>query len=147
MSYSVDTSSAEYRPTSSVPNVVENGELTFQVCTLFHTRPPLRTGELSASDYLAKIEADPRKSAALARARARVGQRVADNEVISLTKLRLSARLSQAQLAARLGTQQPNIARWEREPKNMTVETVFRFAEALGVEPTAVLEATRVNNG
>lgn len=147
MSYSVDTSSAEYRPTSSVPSVVENGELTFQVCTLFHTRPPLRSGELNASEYLARVEADPRKSAALARARGRAGQRVSENEAISLTKLRLSAKLSQAQLALKLGTQQPNIARWERDPKNMTVETVFRFAEALGVEPTAVLEATRVQNG
>jgi len=102
---------------------------------------------LNASEYLARVEADPRKSAALARARGRAGQRVSENEAISLTKLRLSAKLSQAQLALKLGTQQPNIARWERDPKNMTVETVFRFAEALGVEPTAVLEATRVQNG
>lgn len=147
MSYSVDTSSAEYRPTSSVPSVVENGELTFQVCTHFHTRPALRPGELSAADYLAAVEADPRKSAALARARARAGQSVSEIGGTNLAKLRLSAKMSQAQLAAKLGTQQPNVARWERDPKNMTAETVFRFAEALGVNATEVLEATRVNNG
>lgn len=146
MSFSLDTSSAEYRPTSSVPNVVENGELTFQVCRHFYTRPELRPGEISASEYLAKVEANPKKAAALSRVRARAG-RNDSTDPISLAKLRLSAGLSQSQLAAKLATQQPNIARWEREPQSMTVDTVFKFADALGVNPAAVLEATRVNNG
>jgi plasmid maintenance system antidote protein VapI len=130
-----------------VPNVVETGEFTFQVCTHFYVRAPLRTGEISAVDFLAKVEADPRKAAALAGARERAGLRAQANGRSTLTALRLSARLSQTQLAEKMKTQQPNIARWEREPKNMTADTVYKLAEALGVSAATVLAATQNGHG
>lgn len=117
-----------------------------QVCTMFHSLPALQAGQLAAADYLAQVEADPRRAAALARARVRAG-RVNAAATQTLSQLRLSAGLSQAQLAERLGTQQPNIARWERDPRNMNVETIHRFAAALGVPPDAVFKASSVGYG
>lgn len=144
MSYSIDTTSLEYRPTSNVPGSVENGELTMQTCTVFHSLPPLNRGELCASDYLAKVEANPRRAAALARARERAGRTPGRPQ--TLTQLRMAAGLSQAQLASKMGTQQPNIARWEREPGKMNVETILRFASALGVAAEEVFKASSSSN-
>ena len=45
---------------------------------------------------------------------------------------RRSARLTQAQLAGRLGTSQPVIARLERSSANPTVETLDRVLRATG---------------
>ncbi|MFD1578199.1 helix-turn-helix transcriptional regulator [Ramlibacter ginsenosidimutans] len=59
----------------------------------------------------------------------------------TLASLRLRAGMSQAQLASALGTQQPNVARWERNPGNLEVATLKKLASALGVSVHDVLVA------
>jgi transcriptional regulator with XRE-family HTH domain len=47
---------------------------------------------------------------------------------------RLRARLTQAELAQRVGTTQSAIARWERGHSRASLETVRRIAEACGFD-------------
>lgn len=52
-----------------------------------------------------------------------------------LRRLRLTAQLDQAEMARRIGTQQPNIARWEREGYDgYNLRALQRFADALGYD-------------
>ena len=52
---------------------------------------------------------------------------------IQIAKVRQKKRLSQAQLAARVGMSAPNISRIENSPaQNMTLETLVKIARALG---------------
>ncbi|TAK34538.1 MAG: helix-turn-helix domain-containing protein [Chloroflexota bacterium] len=51
----------------------------------------------------------------------------------SLIGARLAAGLTQKQLAERIGTTQPAIARLERGERWPSVETLYRLAKALGV--------------
>ena len=57
--------------------------------------------------------------------------------------LRLNKGLSQLQLAQRLNTHQPAIARWERNPEQMTYSTICQIASALGVTEQEIFDATR----
>jgi transcriptional regulator with XRE-family HTH domain len=51
-----------------------------------------------------------------------------------LTKLRIAAGFTQAELAARLGWQQPNLSRFESENYNsQTIAKVVEYADSLGV--------------
>lgn len=54
---------------------------------------------------------------------------------------RLEAGLSQAELAARLGTTQPAVARLERAGANPRVKTLSRVMEATGTSATLTLGA------
>ncbi len=54
--------------------------------------------------------------------------------------MRLCAGLSQEKLAELMGTQQPNIARMEKDPSGMQAITVIKLAKALGVDPLEVLQ-------
>jgi len=135
----------EYRPTSGIAHTFEAGELSVQVCRLFVALPPLKEGHVPVAEYLEKVERSPRRAAALQRARKRAGL-VSDGGQPTLAQLRLAAGLSQSQLADRLGTKQPNIARWERDPQAMSVETVIRYARALGVGPDLVFRASSLAN-
>ena len=58
-----------------------------------------------------------------------------------LRKLRLSAGLTQAELARRTGIHRPNIARVEAGRHTPSLETLTRLANAIGVPTTSVLSA------
>ena len=102
---------------------------------------PLRG--IYVSERMARLERDPKKAAALARARGRLGQAAEKGARPTISSLRLNAGLSQAQLAERLGTQQGNISRWEREPTELQVTTILRLAAALGVSDTVIFEIVK----
>jgi len=51
-----------------------------------------------------------------------------------ILQARASADLSQAELAARIGTSQPTIARWESGKQLPSVRSLMRIAEATGFE-------------
>ncbi len=55
-----------------------------------------------------------------------------------IKNLRLEANLSQEQLAERCGLQRPYVGLLERGEKAMTVETVSRIAEGLGIKLSAI---------
>lgn len=88
-----------------------------------------------------RLSADPRKAAALQRARRRISKEIDSNSAFSITKLRLNAGLSQAELAGMMNTQQPAIARLEKGQTEPQLSTIQKLAEAFGVPPEAVLTA------
>lgn len=88
-----------------------------------------------------RLSADPKKAAALQRARRRIAKELDENSEFSIAKLRLNAGLSQAELAAMMGTQQPAIARLEKGQIEPQLSTIQKLAEAFGVPPETVLKA------
>lgn len=84
---------------------------------------------------------DPAKRAAIIRARKKIAGELDDKSPFSLSKLRLSAGLSQAELADRLGTQQPAIARLEKGEVDPQLSTITKLAEALGTDVVTVISA------
>lgn len=89
---------------------------------------------VQVSSRLARVESDPRRARALAKARSRLGNWMGEEPSLSaqgLAALRLQAGLSQAQLAEKMGTQQSNISRLENNPSDVQVSTVLKLAESL----------------
>lgn len=89
-----------------------------------------------------KLEANPARAQALAKARGRIGKALLEvdgEHEHTLAALRLRAGLSQAKLAKLMGTQQPNIARWERDPTGLLATSAVKLAKALSVNPMEIL--------
>jgi DNA-binding transcriptional regulator YiaG len=86
---------------------------------------------------LSKRLADPARAAKVAAMRQRIGAAVIQNVNSpqgGLVGLRLKVGLSQQELAARMQTKQPSVARWEREPGQIKLENLHRLAKALDVD-------------
>lgn len=105
--------------------------------------PALNAGGLEADDFLEQFLADPDMADAMAKVRRKVGAAQAPEAGCGLAALRLSAGLSQKTLAERMGKQQPAIARWERNPSQMQIETAFAYCEALGITLQEFQDAIR----
>lgn len=102
----------------------------------------------SVSERIKRLQTNPARAAALARARQRVGQWIEDEHLFSkgLTALRLKAGLSQKALADRLGTQQSNVSRWEKTPGDMQYSTIKSLAQALNVAVDDVCNAIEASS-
>ena len=94
----------------------------------------------SISSIIAEREKDPRKAAALARARKKIAGMLVDDASFSIAQLRLSKGLSQQQLAAKMGVKQPYIARIEKG-EDIKASTISNLAGALGVSSEVVFKA------
>lgn len=57
-----------------------------------------------------------------------------------LKHARLSRRITQAQLAIKLGTRQQCISRIERIPVNLTLSTILKICKVLGYKPQISLK-------
>lgn len=98
--------------------------------------------EISAScSRRDRLSNDPRKAAALQRARRRIAKALDSSVEFSIARLRLNAGLSQSELARLMGTQQPAIARLEKGQTDPQLSTMQKLADAFGVSPTTVMEA------
>ena len=53
---------------------------------------------------------------------------------LELAKQRKSKGLTQAQLAVAMGTSTPQLSRTERRPENVTMRTLMRYADAIGMD-------------
>lgn len=107
--------------------------------------PAILNGGTEAGGYFARRQRDPGRAARMAKARQKLGQ-VLDatyGERIGLAGLRFKAGLSQVELAKRMNTQQPSVARWERFPETMRYESIESLANALGVDPVEVFAAIK----
>lgn len=105
---------------------------------------PVHVFGIHISERMARNRNNPKRVAALAKARQRLGNWMGNEpslQDMSLAALRLKAGLSQAELAERLNTSQPNVARMERMPNDPKISTVRAWAEALHVSVTEVLQA------
>lgn len=89
-------------------------------------------------------EADPEFAKELSRAREWFATEVKQADGgITLRSLRLSKGLSQAQLAAVIGMQQPNIARIEKGRDGLALETMRKLCTALSVDMNTIDVAVR----
>jgi len=59
----------------------------------------------------------------------------------TLRKLRLEKGISQETLAERLGKKQTEISRLEREGRNITLESIRKLSNALGILPSEFIKA------
>lgn len=100
-------------------------------------------GGSGASAYFEKRSQDPERAKRLATVRSNLGAALEATygKRTGLVALRLKAGLSQAELATRLETQQPSIARWERNPQAMSAQNMIALAKALGVSSSEVIAA------
>jgi DNA-binding phage protein len=62
---------------------------------------------------------------------------------LELAKQRKSKGLTQAQVASAMGTSTPQLSRTERRPENVTMRTLMRYADAIGMELHVELVAKR----
>lgn len=98
----------------------------------------------SAELHREAICRNPRRKAALERARQQVAAALPKDTKFPLTRLRLRAGLSQADLAKLLNTHQPAIARLENGLSDPRLTTIKKLATALGVSEADILEAIDV---
>ncbi|NYT81419.1 helix-turn-helix transcriptional regulator [Alcaligenaceae bacterium] len=97
-----------------------------------------------------KLMRDPVKRAALLRARKRIAAELGPDTAYSLAKLRLSVGMSQSELAERLNTHQPAIARLEKGEVDPQLSTITKLAQAFGSDLQTVISAisaTRMRAG
>lgn len=97
-------------------------------------------GYRSVDDLIEESEKDSARKAALEDARRWAADTFYSNEK-SLRAIRLKKGLSQARLAALVGTTQAHIARIESGDTDVQVGTLVRLAKALGTEDLAAIEA------
>lgn len=120
---------------------------------LFLQAPPVADTKvqqrgLSAIERQVVVSRNPARAQALMRGRQRLS-RVLSNlngGKVTLSGLRLSAGLSQQQLAEALGTQQPNIARMEKRPGDLTISKIRRLAQVLHADLGEIVEAIELAN-
>lgn len=108
--------------------------------------PVVARGGETARSYLERKLSDPSRRARMAALRREIGQGLVSQRSgrETIATLRMQAGLSQTALAEKMGTQQPNIARWEKSPTSMQFENVVKLAGALGMpigKVASVMEA------
>lgn len=101
--------------------------------------PPQPVGWRDIHDRLAELERNPRRSAALARARQRLASTL--HPVPSLGQLRMEQGLSQAELARRIGTSQSRLSRIEAGLDDPRYSTLTKIAAALGIDLNTLAQA------
>lgn len=97
----------------------------------------------SLASLLSEFEAEPDMSAHLAYARRNLSRELYADEPETLSALRLTSGLSQAQLATRAGTTQPYIARIERGQADPSTDMIARIAQALKINDEQAFRAIR----
>lgn len=114
--------------------------------------PAILNGGTEAGEFFARRSRDPARAARLASARKKLGQALeaTHGQRTGLVALRMKAGLSQTELAQRMQTQQPSVARWERSPKTISFQNMEAMAAALGVSAvevfTAIQEQREIEN-
>lgn len=94
------------------------------------------------SERLADSERDERRRSFLAEARRELARDL-DKDGETVRSLRLGLGLSQAQLADRIGSKQPHVARIERGSENLHLNTCRKLADILQVDMNRLDAALR----
>lgn len=100
-------------------------------------------GYKTLDDVVSEFEQQPKFKEEMASARAWIADTVLHGKPVTLRTLRLRKGLSQAQLAAAIGTKQPHVARIEGGGADVRLDTCRRIARALGIDLNALDEALR----
>jgi DNA-binding XRE family transcriptional regulator len=104
---------------------------------------PIPPGYKTIDEIVAEYERDPAMKEELRQGRRWLAETVLAGKPVTLGTLRLRKGLSQAQLAAAIGTQQPHIARIENGHADVRLETCRRIAQVLGVDLNTLDQALR----
>jgi DNA-binding XRE family transcriptional regulator len=147
-------SSTEFQSSLDMGSV-QHGRATMRATMLLHDKwvpldsladdPAILNGGMEAGEFFARRSRDPVRAARLAIARKKLGQALdaTHGQRTGLVALRMKAGLSQTELAQRMGTQQPSVARWERSPEKMGFETIEAWANALNIDTLDVCAAIK----
>jgi DNA-binding XRE family transcriptional regulator len=138
-----------FRPTSSSESVILNESIasasTESVAAIYvfndfvEVKEP-KNGFVSMDDFLVDLESDSDFSESLPEGR----KWVADSfykDKNSLSKLRLKKGWSQKQLAEKLNTKQPYIARIENGIDDIQLSTIKKLAKIFGLSIVEIIEA------
>lgn len=104
---------------------------------------PVPPRHVSLDSLVDRASADPKRRAALEEARGWLADTEYAAEGDTVRTLRLRKGYSQVQLAAKIGTSQPHIARIERGTENITIDTCRRLVGALGIDMNTLDDALR----
>lgn len=107
--------------------------------------PPQRPDWRGIHERTAELEKNPRRAAALARARQRLSGELFERT--NLAALRLRHGLSQAQLAERIGTSQSHLSRIESGLDDPRHSTLLKLVDALGEPIETVSRAIGATQG
>jgi DNA-binding XRE family transcriptional regulator len=130
-------------PTSSPKSAERQGaEVIYREFAAARALPLANTKSLA--EVIGRLERNGAIASRLPEARRRVGRALYGGEA-SLAALRLRAGLSQAQLAEKIGSSQPHIARIERGQNDPSTDLVVRIARALGVSTADVFDGVQAH--
>lgn len=103
---------------------------------------------ISATERSARISSNPLRAAAIMKGRQRLAKVVEQLNpgLRPLCALRLSAGLSQAELAEKMDMKQPNVARLEKKPGDPSLSTLQKLATVFGVDVREVIAAVEAAN-
>lgn len=102
---------------------------------------PLPVGYTEIDDVIARRDSNPKRAAALARARERLANQLEATGPATLATLRLRCGLSQAALADMIGNSQPSYSKIEAGKSDPQFTTLEKLAEALRVSLEEVVRA------
>lgn len=106
-------------------------------------RPLPLPNTVSLNSLLEEFEADEAMAQHMSDARQELSTALYSDEPDTLSAVRLAVGLSQVQLAERVGTSQPYIARVEGGRVDPGTSMVVRIAEALGIDAEQAFRAIR----
>ena len=143
MTTSTAISHSESLPTGA-PSSPKTNRTGLIVKYEFSAARPLPLPNSVSLDSLTKAaDGNARKAFFLEQARKQLASTMYADEPETLSALRLAAGLSQAQLAHKVSTSQPHIARIERGQTDPSTDVIARIAVALGVDDMSVYRAIR----
>jgi hypothetical protein len=138
--YPTTTTRSAYPSTPGVADAASEPAVTYFKHVLEETVPP-REGFIDADDFLAEVEQDLGSRDDLIAARHAIAKLVRDKCDSPLTAMRLSAGLSQRELAKIMKTTQSYISRIECNGGDLVISTLERLSKALRVDVTEVFHA------
>lgn len=98
---------------------------------------------ISIDDLVSELEQDPEMAKALSVARATLSTTLYADAPATFSAIRLSAGLSQSQLADKLATSQPYIARLETGKLDPGTDMIAKLALALNKDESLIFSAIR----
>ena len=126
-----------------VPNPATRPSGVVHYLVLPQQDEPVPAGYTTIDDVVSEFERDPALREELLDARRWIADTVLAGKPVTLRTLRLRKGLSQAQLAAAIGTKQPHVARIERGQADPQLDTCRRITRALGIDLNTLDQALR----
>lgn len=143
---SMANSRSESWPTGEASSPESTGWGQVVSAEFFAARPLPRPNSIALDDLVAETERDAARAAALAEARKEVGAALFGGQPAGLAALRMRSGLSQATLAARVGSSQAHIARIESGKNDPGTQLIARISAVLQMEEVDVFRAIRVDH-